>query len=159
MLGGICMRRRWCLGDVSWRGTRRPQFDGKGWQCAGGRLRGVGSNQTINSVAAARSGCNNTAGLQGVLYCTGAQESLMLLPIWQLRSSHHSATLSCSSLALLAPSKTQIFHASISSSLHRQHNKHYLTAALSLSMVRAVFALRVEEIRHIAGHPTWINSF
>lgn len=78
--------------------------------------------------------------------------------IWQLRSSH-------SELYSVEPStksrlpKTQIFHASDSSSLHRQHHKHYLTAALSSPMARAVFALRVEETRPMAGRPIWINSF
>ena len=42
---------------------------------------------------------------------------------------------------------------------HRQHNKHYLTAALPPPMARAVFALRADETRPMAGHPIWINSF
>jgi hypothetical protein len=55
-----------------------------------------------------------------------------------------------------ASSKPRFLHFVPSSSLHhRQQTKHYLTADSSPPMDESVFALRVEENRHIAGHPIW----
>ena len=131
----------------------------RGWRCASGAMGGFDDSRAINSVAAAQTGCNNTAGLQGVLSRSSRRRwrARHKRPDWQLRSSIPS--LAALGLASLATSKTRIFQPSVSSSLHRQHYKHYLTAALSSPMARPVFALRVEKTRPMAGRPTWINSF
>lgn len=130
----------------------------RGWQCAGGQACESSRSRAINSVAAAESGYNNTAELQGVL-CRSSLDVAAAVANLATAVEPAFRVLPYCRLARLPPSKTQIFHASISSSLHRQHYKTLLTAALPSSMARAVFALRVEEIRPMAGRPTWINSF